>query len=1159
MVAMLATSHTIDSVADEDLDISEFIASLEQEANTIFADILPISFDSKNNIKGTLLKKERWYIIKYDGTQPTYWNSNKISLDSTVLSSSTFPVSYIFGDDLYAVFKDKSNTFLAFRLANEGKIHSRLVNHNPELADKRLTINSSTLSPQQTIFTFEHIVHNHNFFLLLGLIASYLLVFLMLFYLREKKNWMYLSASLALLIQFLVFSQLNYGFQDFYLLSTQSILSVSASHLVFVLFIHLAGIVSIDLALFQLLKKLPKIVSAALLSLALFFLGDFFIDLSSRLVLRSAISFDFEKLFGLSVQTFVALAFILLAFISLWMLCYHSNLKNDLKDKKTWFAILIGLLLFCAFQYIDAHRSLSSLVPAVLLIGIGMLIDATSKKIRTTIYSYFLLTAIVTAGIVFFNHKEREESYIHDFAKELIANKDTRAEQILKSFENELALEFLTPSDNQNFNVKKDQIENRIKHLYFSNYLEKYELKLFSFGFEGKNTNQNNLYSLADLDEVYNTNSKRTASAYFYQIDNPISVNGYIAKYENCDLDGHYGTTFILLQPRVVQSEFLYPEVFDNQKSTQLISLSDYSYGLYFNNRLVSQKGSYPYQLNSLPEDNGSSIFSLGAVRHRKYDQGIYQVVLSKTENRIRSWLSSFTFTLLLLLPIGFFISLLTRFIYGIDDPMATAFLPGTSKYLSSRIQTSLTIILLLGLLLSVYIIITFIRSNYNQNLENQLLTKVKNISTRLQDKVDLEQKLNDTESRTLILNEESSTYNVDINLYNTDGKLLGSTKPYLNDNEILSTQMNPKAFARLKLHKSSQLLIQEELEGSDYLSAYVPLFDGKNEILGFLNTPFFAKNEQLNKQISNLVVNILNIYFLLLLGGILLAYIISKQISKPLVLIREKIAKTVLLGENELITYNRDDEIGQLVKQYNKMVMELEESANQMAETEREGAWREMAKQVAHEIKNPLTPMKLSVQHLQRAYDAGPSEKLDALFSKTSRLLIDQINSLSTLASEFGNFAQMPEDKFEVFDVSKILAGTADLFKQSENVEIFANISLDALTIADPEQIRRVFNNLIKNAIQAIPEGRKGKIQVQLNSTNTEISIDIKDNGKGIPKELYKKVFVPNFSTKNSGMGLGLAICRKIVESAGGKVSFVSEVDKGTTFNVTLPRNEKA
>ncbi|MDA8886860.1 HAMP domain-containing histidine kinase, partial [Bacteroidia bacterium] len=394
---------------------------------------------------------------------------------------------------------------------------------------------------------------------------------------------------------------------------------------------------------------------------------------------------------------------------------------------------------------------------------------------------------------------------------------------------------------------------------------------------------------------------------------------------------------------------------------------------------------------------------------------------------------------------------------------------------------------------------------------------------------------------------------------YNTDGKLLGSTKPYLNDNEILSTQMNPKAFARLKLHKSSQLLIQEELEGSDYLSAYVPLFDGKNEILGFLNTPFFAKNEQLNKQISNLVVNILNIYFLLLLGGILLAYIISKQISKPLVLIREKIAKTVLLGENELITYNRDDEIGQLVKQYNKMVMELEESANQMAETEREGAWREMAKQVAHEIKNPLTPMKLSVQHLQRAYDAGPSEKLDALFSKTSRLLIDQINSLSTLASEFGNFAQMPEDKFEVFDVSKILAGTADLFKQSENVEIFANISLDALTIADPEQIRRVFNNLIKNAIQAIPEGRKGKIQVQLNSTNTEISIDIKDNGKGIPKELYKKVFVPNFSTKNSGMGLGLAICRKIVESAGGKVSFVSEVDKGTTFNVTLPRNEKA
>ncbi|MFB1013457.1 MAG: ATP-binding protein, partial [Bacteroidia bacterium] len=516
------------------------------------------------------------------------------------------------------------------------------------------------------------------------------------------------------------------------------------------------------------------------------------------------------------------------------------------------------------------------------------------------------------------------------------------------------------------------------------------------------------------------------------------------------------------------------------------------------------------------------------------------------------------TFTIVTLLLIGILSSLGGYFFLGKEHPLSRAFLPFANRFLSTRIQTSLTIILLTGLLLSVYIIIGFIQANYNQNLEDQLLNKVKSISATLQNKVNLASKLQNEEQRTLILNEESSTYNVDINLYSPKGILLSSTKPYLTDRQILGEQMNPKAFVELTQEKSSQLLIQEELEGSDYLSAYIPLFDGKNTILGYVNTPFFAKNEELNKQISNLVVNILNIYFLLLLGGVFLAYVISRQISKPLLLIREKIAKTELRGSNELIVYNRDDEIGLLVKQYNKMVMELEESANQMAETEREGAWREMAKQVAHEIKNPLTPMKLSMQHLQRAYNNGPSEKLDTLFAKTSKLIIEQIESLSNMASEFSNFAQMPEDKFEEFNISNILLGTTDLFKQSENADIKAKVAPNVYVHADPEQLRRVFNNLMKNAIQAIPEERSGKIEIELKALKSTLRITIKDNGKGIPEENYKKVFVPNFSTKNSGMGLGLAICRKIVETAKGNISFTSNLNEGTTFTVILPRREK-
>ena len=317
------------------------------------------------------------------------------------------------------------------------------------------------------------------------------------------------------------------------------------------------------------------------------------------------------------------------------------------------------------------------------------------------IYFHFALTAVIASLLVFTSQRTRESVYVREYAKQLIENKDIRAEIILKSIENQLAQEFLVPEDYENFIQRKDIIENRIKRLYFSNYLEKYELKLFSFDSAGLNINQNALYTYEDLDHVYNKNTRRTESNYFYQIDNPASFNGYIGKYENCDFQGHNGTTFILLQPRVVQSEFLYPEVFANQQSREVVNLQDYSYGIYFKNRLISQRGSFPYQLNIVPIQNK---WSMWGFHHKVFEERGFEVVLSKNENLFASWLSSFTITLLLLLPISFFISLCSRGILGSNHSLSIAFLPGSNRYLSSRIQTSLTIILLAGLLLSVYI-----------------------------------------------------------------------------------------------------------------------------------------------------------------------------------------------------------------------------------------------------------------------------------------------------------------------------------------------------------------------------------------------------------------------------------------------------------------------
>ncbi len=1139
-------------------DLNQFIERLQEESEQIFDEVLPVSFDSEKHETAKQLKKQKWYLIVGNQNQKTYWNSNKIDLDSSVFNRQSFPCYYQFGDDIYCLF-NRNKAYLAFRVANDGKLHDRISDKYHNLKNYQLIHRSDEhvwdIGPAQ----FEYQGSNNNLNMWLTFELTFLLFFLLLLYIRERNRKGVLAALLVLLVNvgLSLFSGLS--LKEYYLIDAPSFVNHSETQVLLLLFIHLITGLAIILSLISAVREKQNKLYFIAISTILFFAADLLLDLGRLLCERSTISFDFEKLFGLTIHSFAALSFICLSLISIWLITYVSRLSSRQNLKNTWWQVALGAVLFVSFQFLDTSRPLNSLMNPMLVVLISVLIFQFIESAKYRIYLHFIYTSILASILVYSGQENRELYYSQAFAAQLIENKDQQAEDILTSIENPLAQEFLVPEDYQNFVLRKDRIENRIKQLYFSHYLEKYELKLLSFDSIGTNINENILYSFEYLDDQYNNNTKRTSSDYFYQIEEPEHFNGYIAKYENCDIDGHNGTTFILLQPRVVESEFLYPEVFANQQSKEVVNLSDYSYGVYFNNRLINQKGSYSYLLNEAPKPTDFKLFSFNSTAQRVYDNGKFQVVLTKKENWLISWLSAFTFCLTILLPVCFFISLCARYTIDKDHALAVAFLPGTSKYLSSRIQTSLTIILLAGLLLSVYIIIGFIRANYNQNLENQLLTRVKNIGSQFQNKIDLQKRLKNAEEVQVMLNEESSTYKVDINLFHSNGTLLGTTKRYLLDDEVLGAQMNPKAFADLTMKQNSILLIQEELEGSDYLSAYVPLFDGKNHVIGYLNTPFFAKNEELNKQISSLVVNVLNIYFLLLLAGVIIAYFISKQISKPLLLIREKIAKTELLGHNELIIYERDDEIGQLVKQYNKMVLELEESVSSLAESEREGAWREMAKQVAHEIKNPLTPMQLSIQHLQRAYANGPSEKLDSLFEKTSKLLIDQINSLSTMASEFSNFAKMPEYQYEEFNLSESLKSTIDLFIRSENAKIVSNIAENIWINADKDQLKRVFNNLIKNAIQAIPESKEGRIEITLTEENKFALIGVSDNGTGIPEENYKKVFVPNFSTKNSGMGLGLAISRKIIETAGGSIHFESEVNKGTTFEVKLPIIEKA
>ncbi|MBQ5453041.1 MAG: HAMP domain-containing histidine kinase, partial [Bacteroidales bacterium] len=399
-----------------------------------------------------------------------------------------------------------------------------------------------------------------------------------------------------------------------------------------------------------------------------------------------------------------------------------------------------------------------------------------------------------------------------------------------------------------------------------------------------------------------------------------------------------------------------------------------------------------------------------------------------------------------------------------------------------------------------------------------------------------------------------SHIFFIDINLYGDDGLLVASSRPEIFKQGLISSRMNAKALQEFVIQSKSNYIQQEKIGKMNYASAYIPFYNSSDKLTAYINLPYFTKPEVLQKELGTLIVSIVNFYVLLLMILVVLAVIISERIVQPIKMIQNKFEKIELGKQHEKIEYNRKDELGQLVSEYNNMAQKLEESAKLLAQGERESAWREMAKQIAHEIKNPLTPMKLSIQFLMRSKENNDAD-FDKKLEKVSGTLIQQIDTLSSIATGFSNFAKMPKPDEHPFNVVETLGNVIQLFNNIENIDITSDLGDESeiIIVADKEQISRVFINLIKNATQAIPEGVRGKIHVSL-TCKEKLEIRISDNGCGIPDEIRGKLFTPSFTTKSSGSGLGLAMVKNIIINAKGDITFESEVGKGTTFIVTLP-----
>ena len=403
---------------------------------------------------------------------------------------------------------------------------------------------------------------------------------------------------------------------------------------------------------------------------------------------------------------------------------------------------------------------------------------------------------------------------------------------------------------------------------------------------------------------------------------------------------------------------------------------------------------------------------------------------------------------------------------------------------------------------------------------------------------------------------ELADIHNLDIIIYSLTGELVLSSNKTLVEKLIIPNKINAALIETLSEKKSG---VKKNLTRADinYLNSYQYIRDKNHNPIAIISMPYFQLNESYKKDLKVYLLALIPVYIFLFISANLLALVLSRQISGPMSRLSETMREAAIMKKFMPLSWDSKDEIGQLVRQYNFMVKELEKSADILAQNEKETAWKEMAKQVAHEIKNPLTPMKLNVQLFERSLKTERTIVRDKvkIFSES---IIEQIDTLSDIASAFSDFAKMPMTKKEKLDLSKIAENTINFFNIA-NI-IFEKPTKPCHIYADKGQIIRILNNLLNNAVEAVPESKRPLITVNVELINECVKLSISDNGEGIPTALDKKIFNPSFTTKNSGTGLGLAIVKRIINDLNGSISFKSSEGQGTTFYVSIPHlKEKA
>lgn len=472
---------------------------------------------------------------------------------------------------------------------------------------------------------------------------------------------------------------------------------------------------------------------------------------------------------------------------------------------------------------------------------------------------------------------------------------------------------------------------------------------------------------------------------------------------------------------------------------------------------------------------------------------------------------------------------------------------------LGSRIYLSMIALIIISLLVTGAVTIFFFKKqNENYHLE-RLQRKENSIMLALNFYV-TEREITDFNDRLAHkIDELADIHSLDFNIYNPQGKLIKTTVEESLKSDLTEPEISKQMLERI-LSDTAPIIEVSFHQNENYLSTFFTVSSMFGDPVMIVHMPYFKDSRKNQEELRSFLSTLAQVFIFLFIGASILAFFLSNYITQSLSTIREGLERVKFKGEVKHLDWSGSDEIGALVDQYNSMVDELKHSAELLAQSERESAWKEMARQVAHEIKNPLTPMKLNVQHMMRTLRDNPDD-LPQRFEKFAEIMGEQIDSLSRIATEFSDFAKMPTPVLQELDLNEEMGRVVELYKTASEAQVaFEPSPHNLVVLADKKQLQRVFNNLIINAIQSIPENRKGKIILSTELKGDQIFVHIQDNGMGIPESAQSKIFKPYFTTKSGGTGLGLAMVYQMLKEFGATIEFRTEENVGTRFTIVFP-----